>query len=176
MRACREDDFEQIWSVINDGAQAYRGVVPADCLSDPYMPKDSLRRDIDKGVTFSAVEEDRKIVAVMGLQRVNDVTLIRHAYVRSDRRNRGLGGQLLSHLRELATGPILIGTWTDAAWAIDFYRKHGFELVSQAEKEKLLRTYWTISDRQIETSSVLADQEWHKGNHSEPTDAGRPSS
>jgi N-acetylglutamate synthase-like GNAT family acetyltransferase len=162
---CGEDDFEAIWSIINDGAQAYRGVIPTDCWpgdswSGPYMSHEKLQHEIGDGVVFWGYEDDEHLVGVMGIQNVQDVMLIRHAYVRTESQNRGIGAQLLEHLLKLATRPVLVGTWVDAAWAIRFYEKYGFQLVSTAEKNRLLRKYWTIPDRQIETSVVLVDAAW----------------
>lgn len=160
IRGCDERDFEQIWSIINDGAQAYKGVIPADCWTEPYMSEDDLRAEMEDGVTFWGYEENAALTGVMGIQKVKDVTLIRHAYVRTDGQKRGIGGRLLSHLRKLAHGPVLIGTWVDAVWAIRFYEKHGFHLVTPEQKERLLRRYWNIPERQAETSVVLADPIW----------------
>jgi N-acetylglutamate synthase-like GNAT family acetyltransferase len=157
---CGEDDFEDIWSIINDGAQAYRGVIPDDCWAEPYMSREKLRHEIEDHVVFWGCEQDDHLVGVMGMQEVEDVTLIRHAYVRTESQKQGIGAQLLEHLLKLAAGPVLVGTWADAAWAIRFYEKYGFELVSHEEKNRLLRQYWTISERQIETSVVLADAAW----------------
>lgn len=124
------------------------------------MSREELRREIGEGIVFWGYEETGTLVGVMGIQQVRDVTLIRHAYVCSSRQNRGIGGRLLSHLRVLASGPVLIGTWADAVWAVHFYQRHGFQLVSPQEKDRLLRQYWTIPERQIETSVVLADPKW----------------
>jgi N-acetylglutamate synthase-like GNAT family acetyltransferase len=157
IRRCDERDFDEIWTIINDGAQAYKGIIPEDRWSEPYMPREKLRHEIDAGVAFWCVEEDGTLEGVMGVQPVQDVTLIRHAYVRTAGQKRGIGGQLLAHLRTLATGPVLIGTWADAVWAIGFYKKHGFHVVGAEDKERLLRRYWNIPERQIETSVVLAD-------------------
>ncbi len=147
-----------IYEIINDAAQAYNGVIPPDCWKEPYMSKDELRHEMDAGVVFWGHEEDGQLLGVMGIQHVQDVTLIRHAYVRTGQQNRGIGGQLLSYLRGQTTRPILVGTWANAIWAIRFYEKHGFRLVSSEEKDRLLRKYWSIRERQIETSVVLADQ------------------
>jgi N-acetylglutamate synthase-like GNAT family acetyltransferase len=161
IRQCDNSEFRIIYEIINDAAQAYKGVIPTDCWKEPYMSKDELRHEIDEGVTFwGYYEEDGELVGVTGIQHVQDVTLIRHAYVRTANRNRGIGGQLLSHLRKQTTRPVLIGTWADAVWAIRFYEKHGFRLVSPQEKDRLLRKYWSVSERQIQTSVVLADQKW----------------
>jgi GNAT superfamily N-acetyltransferase len=160
IRRCEERDFEAIWGIINDGARAYEGVIPADCWTEPYMSRENLRHEIDEGVVFSGYDEGGKLIAVMGIQRVQDVTLIRHAYVRTGSQKRGIGAQLLAHLREMAKGPVLIGTWTDAGWAIRFYERHGFQLVGSEEKNRLLKRYWSISERQAETSVVLADAAW----------------
>jgi GNAT superfamily N-acetyltransferase len=160
IRCCGERDFELIWSIINDGAQAYKGVIPADCWTEPYMSRDELRAEMEDGVAFWGYEETEALTGVMGIQPVGDVTLIRHAYVRTGSQKRGIGGLLLAHLRKLARGPVLIGTWADAVWAIRFYEKHGFRLVTPGQKERLLPRYWNISVRQAETSVVLADASW----------------
>jgi len=160
IRRCQERDFEQIWAIVNDGAQAYRGIIPADRWATPYMSMDKLRHEIEDGVVFWGLEEDGLLAGVMGLQQVQDVTLIRHAYVRTESQKRGIGRHLLSHLQELTKGPLLVGTWADAVWAIRFYERNGFQMVSKAEKERLLRKYWTIPERQVETSVVLVDQKW----------------
>ena len=157
VRRCDDRDSELIWSIINDGARAYKGTIPADRWMEPYMSRQELRRQIDEGVVFWGYEESGTLEAVMGIQQVQDVTLIRHAYVRTSSQKRGIGAQLLSHLRGLTSAPILIGTWTDAVWAIQFYERYGFRLVGLQEKDRLRRKYWTIPERQIETSVVLAD-------------------
>ncbi|MEP6731376.1 MAG: GNAT family N-acetyltransferase [bacterium] len=157
IRRCDDRDFEMIWAIINDGAQAYHGVIPEDCQTTPYMSREKLRHEINDGVVFWGHEDHGELDGVMGLQQVEDVTLIRHAYVRTSSQHRGIGGRLLSHLRTLAPGPVLIGTWADASWAIRFYEKFGFHVVSSSVKERLLKRYWRVSDRQIETSVVLAD-------------------
>lgn len=158
IRQCNDADFELMYEIINDAAQAYRGIIPADRWKEPYMPKEELHHEINNGVIFWGYEEDGKLIGVMGIQDVQDVTLIRHAYVRTNMRNKGTGSKLLAHLRVLADRQILIGTWADAVWAIRFYEKHGFRKVSKAEKERLLRKYWTIPERQVETSVVLAEK------------------
>jgi len=160
IRQCTDSDFEKICEIINDAAQAYKGIIPPDRWKDPYMPKDELRREIDDGVVFWGYEEESDLIGVMGIQDVRDVTLIRHAYVRTAKRNQGIGGQLIKVLRTKTEKPLLMGTWTDAVWAVHFYEKHGFMLVTPEEKDRLLRTYWSIPDRQIKTSVVLADRRW----------------
>jgi GNAT superfamily N-acetyltransferase len=160
IRRCDERDFEVIWAIINDGAQAYKGIIPADRWTEPYMSRAKLQHEIDEGVMFCGYEEAGTLAGVMGIQQVQDVTLIRHAYVRTGSQKRGIGAQLLAHLREMANGPVLIGTWTDAGWAIRFYKRHGFQLVGSEEKNRLLKRYWSISERQAETSVVLAEAAW----------------
>jgi N-acetylglutamate synthase-like GNAT family acetyltransferase len=160
IRHCDDRDFELIWTIINDGAQAYKGTIPADRWTEPYMSKEKLRDEIDAGVVFWGYEEAGALVGVMGIQQVQDVTLVRHAYVRTSSQKRGIGGHLLSHLRELVSRPMLIGTWAAAAWAIHFYKRHGFQVVSPQEKDRLLKRYWTIPERQIDASVVLADPKW----------------
>jgi len=156
LRDCVSDDFPAILAVINAAAEAYRGVIPPDCWHDPYMSRDALRAELAAGVAFSGYEADGGLRGVMGLQAVADVDLIRHAYVLPECQRHGIGGALLRHLRRQRTRRILVGTWAAAAWAIDFYQRHGFVLVAPAAKVTLLRTYWTIPDRQIETSVVLS--------------------
>ena len=156
IRPCTGADFEAIWAIVNDGAEAYRKVIPPDCWSDPYMSEDELRSEIQDGVNFWGAEENGALAGVMGIQYVQDVTLIRHAYVRTAIQNRGIGGSLLTHLRALARGPLLIGTWAGALWAIRFYEKHGFRILPRPETEQLLKRYWNITPRQVETSVVLA--------------------
>jgi len=156
IRCCDEGDFDSIWSIINEGARAYEGVIPGDCLREPYMSNEELRREIEEGVKFWGWEEEGQLEGVMGLQPLADVTLIRHAYVRGACQQRGIGGLLLAHLRERAVGPVLIGTWADAWWAIRFYEKHGFRKVTPAEKDRLLARYWKVPVRQVEVSVVLA--------------------
>jgi GNAT superfamily N-acetyltransferase len=160
IRPCSDSEFEVIRQIVNDAAQVYKGVIPADRWKEPYMDRDKLRHEMHEGVVFWGYEEGGELLGVMGIQHVEDVTLIRHAYVRTARQNQGIGGKLLSHLREQTTRPILIGTWQAAVWAIRFYEKHGFRTVSREEKERLLRKYWSIPERQVETSVVLAAHQW----------------
>jgi GNAT superfamily N-acetyltransferase len=157
IRRCDDRDFASIWTIINDGAQAYKGTIPDDCWMEPYMSKDQLHHEIHDGVAFWGYEDGGKLVGVMGLQPVLDVTLIRHAYVATTSQRQGIGAHLLTHLRKLTPGPLLIGTWLDAAWAIRFYEKHGFRVVGPQEKDRLISQYWSISERQREASVVLAD-------------------
>ena len=164
IRRCDERDFERIFTIINDGAHAYKGVIPEDCWTEPYMSQNELRHEMEEGVAFWGYEEGETLAGVMGIQPVQDVTLIRHAYVASSSQRRGIGAHLLSHLRKLTPGPVLIGTWSDAAWAIRFYEKHGFQMVGPAQKDGLLRKYWRIPERQRETSVVLADAKWREVN------------
>ena len=160
IRTCDPREFEGIYEIINDAARAYRGVIPADRWKDPYMDREELRHEIHEGVVFWGYEEEGRLLGVMGLQQVQDVTLIRHSYVRTARRNQGIGGKLLSHLKAQTDLPLLVGTWAAIVWAIRFYEKHGFRLVSPEEKNRLLKKYWSIPDRQVETSVVLADPKW----------------
>lgn len=159
IRRCDDQDLDPIWAIINDAALAYKGIIPEDRWKEPYMSKDELRHEIEEGVIFWGWEAG-ELAGVMGVQPVQDVTLIRHAYVRTSNRNQGIGSRLLKHLQELTTSPILIGTWADAAWAIQFYQKHGFQIVPPPKKDDLLIRYWKIPERQRETSVVLADRRW----------------
>ena len=157
---CTPGDVPVICEIINDAAQAYKGVIPADRWHEPYMPLADLESEIAKGVRFYGYRDGGELIGVMGIQDVKDVTLIRHAYVRTKSRNHGLGRALLEHLNRLTQRPVLIGTWKAAAWAIRFYEKNGFRVVGEEEKNRLLRTYWTIPDRQVEESVVLVDARW----------------
>jgi GNAT superfamily N-acetyltransferase len=152
---CTESHIPALFAVINDAARAYRGHVPEDCLHEPYMSEAELRGEIAAGVRFFGWFEDGELLGVMGIQDVQDVTLIRHAYVATRARRGGVGGKLLAHLLTLTDRPVLVGTWRAAGWAIDFYVRHGFRLIGEAEKNRLLRRYWSIPARQIETSVVL---------------------
>ncbi len=160
IRRCDISDFDTIWTIINQASEAYRGQIPADCLHDPYMSREELQHEIMAGVDFWGYEADDALAAVMGIQKVHDVTLIRHAYVKPGRQKQGIGGQMLLHSLARTPDPVLIGTWADAVWAIRFYERHGFQVVTTAEKELLLKRYWDVPQRQIATSVVLADQCW----------------
>ncbi len=156
VRRCGDHERSRILEIVNAAAESYRGVIPADRWHEPYMTAHELDAEITAGVAFWGYEADGSLRGVMGIQPVGDVDLIRHAYVMPGGQSRGIGGALLEHLRALATQPMLVGTWAAAAGAIRFYRRHGFELLSREDATRLLRTYWTIPDRQIETSVVLA--------------------
>lgn len=159
IRICDDTELETIYTIINDAAIAYRGKIPADRWKEPYMSMEELVHEINEGVVFWGYEEDGELLGVMGIQDKGEVALIRHAYVRTSVRNRGIGGHLLTHICEMTSKPILIGTWAAATWAIRFYEKHGFQLVaSSEEKDKLLQRYWSIPERQRETSVVLAQK------------------
>jgi N-acetylglutamate synthase-like GNAT family acetyltransferase len=158
IRLCLDTDFEAVLEIINDAARAYKGHIPADRWQEPYMSREYLQHELTSGVVFWGYEEGGTLLGVMGIQDVQDVTLIRHAYVRTAMRGKGIGGKLLAHLKTLAVRPTLVGTWAAATWAIGFYEKHGFRLVTWEEKERLLRKYWNIPERQTETSVVLADR------------------
>ena len=160
IRDCVDADFESVYEIINDAAQAYRGIVPPDLWHEPYMPREELREEMAAGVTFLGYEQEGELAGVMGVQDVQDVTLIRHAYVRTAQQGQGIGGALLAKIMDEATRPVLIGAWAEAVWAVRFYERRGFKVVSSQEKGRLLRKYWSVPDRQIETSVVLADQRW----------------
>ena len=157
IRPCRDDERALVLEIINEAAEAYRGVIPADRWHEPYMPMPELESEIAAGVVFWGYERNGELVGVMGIQPVRDVDLIRHAYVRPGGQRRGVGGALIEHLRRLTKRRMLVGTWAAADWAIAFYRRHGFDLVSSQRKTQLLKTYWTVPERQIETSVVLAN-------------------
>jgi N-acetylglutamate synthase-like GNAT family acetyltransferase len=168
IRKCADKDVDVIFEIINDAATAYKGVIPSDCWHEPYMPMKQLRWEIDDGVCFWGFEDESGLIGVMGIQDKGEVTLIRHAYVRTDKRSRGIGTQLLRYLETTSEKPILIGTWADAVWAVAFYEKQGYRLLPTEEKNRLLRKFWTISERQVDTSVVLADERWKsKSNHTD---------
>jgi GNAT superfamily N-acetyltransferase len=156
IRPCRDDERPAMLAIVNAAAAAYRGVIPADRWHEPYMPADELDAEIAAGVTFWGYEDDGELVGVMGIQSVDDVDLIRHAYVLPARQGRGAGTALLEQLIRTSERPLLVGTWATADWAIRFYERHGFERVTPEEKTRLLKTYWAIPERQVETSVVLA--------------------
>ena len=156
IRPCRDDERDAILAIVNAAAEAYRGVIPDDRWHQPYMESRELESEIAAGVRFWGYEAEHELIGTMGVQTVRDIDLIRHAYVRPESQRRGVGAALLQHLRGISGRRMLVGTWAAADWAIRFYRRHGFELVSPERKTTLLKTYWTIPDRQIETSVVLA--------------------
>jgi GNAT superfamily N-acetyltransferase len=158
IRPVRDDERDELLAIINEAAQVYRGVIPADRWHDPYFSAEYLESEIGAGVRFFGYEVDGELLGVMGVQDVDDVTLIRHAYVRPSAQREGVGGRLLRSLLAKTTAPVLIGTWADAYWAVAFYEKHGFTVVSPEEKTRLLRRYWDIPERQVETSVVLAQR------------------
>ncbi len=157
LRLCKNSDFGAMYTVINAAAIAYKGTIPADRWHEPYMSEDELRDEIRGGVVFWCWEEAGVILGIMGIQDVKDVTLIRHAYTHPASQRKGIGSRLLQHLAAQTKRPLLMGTWADAEWAIRFYEKHGFTLVSEEEKNILLRKYWSIPERQVETSVVLSN-------------------
>jgi N-acetylglutamate synthase-like GNAT family acetyltransferase len=156
IRSCTAADRPRILEIVNAAAEAYRGVIPPDRWHDPYMPADQLDADIAAGIEFWGCEMNRELVGVMGIQPVQSVALVRHAYVVPGLQRSGVGTRLMQHLLSSTTGQILVGTWAAASWAIAFYERHGFTLVSRERTPALLREYWSIPDRQIETSVVLA--------------------
>jgi N-acetylglutamate synthase-like GNAT family acetyltransferase len=160
IRKSVEDDFAAMLTIINDAAHAYRGVIPADRWHEPYMPANDLAKEIAAGVVFWVAERDGRVSAVMGMQDKGDVALVRHAYVAPTTQRSGVGTTLLRYVEGLTDKPILIGTGAAASWAVEFYRRNGFTLVSSSEKDRLLQTYWSIPARQIETSVVLANGRW----------------
>jgi N-acetylglutamate synthase-like GNAT family acetyltransferase len=162
IRKGADEDFEEIFNIINDAAIAYKGVIPPDRWHEPYMTKEELKAQIEDGVRFSCYVDNDEIIGVMGIQDKTDVELIRHAYVRTKHRNQGIGTLLIRELIKDSTKPILVGTWKAANWAISFYEKHGFCLVDEEEKNRLLKKYWAIPDRQVETSVVLVDEKYKK--------------
>jgi GNAT superfamily N-acetyltransferase len=165
---CTDDDFPLILAVINDVAQAYRHVIPDDCWHDPYMTEDELRQELRDGVVFWGFEENARLAGVMGIQETDEQhgpVLFRHAYVGTADQHRGIGGRLLTHLQAQTSASMLIGTWADAQWAVRFYESRGFRIVTAAEKDRLLRRYWSVPERQIETSVVLADERWFGAPH-----------
>jgi GNAT superfamily N-acetyltransferase len=156
IRPCRDDERDAILAIVNAAAEAYRGAIPADRWHEPYMPAEELDGEIAAGVAFWGYEAGCELLGIMGIQPVGDVDLIRHAYVSPGSQRRGVGSALLEHLMGSARRRVLVGTWAAAHWAVGFYRRHGFEQVDPETKDRLLRTYWNIPERQVETSVVLA--------------------
>ncbi|MEX2285308.1 MAG: GNAT family N-acetyltransferase [Gemmatimonadota bacterium] len=160
IRRAEPADLPDVVAIINNAAQAYRGVIPDDRWHEPYMPLADLEREIAQGVEFWIAEDDGRVAGVIGIQDKGPVALVRHAYVAPGTQRKGLGTRLLRHIESLSDKPILIGTWAAASWAIDFYRRNGFTVVPDDERNRLLRSFWSIPERQIETSVVLADRRW----------------
>jgi GNAT superfamily N-acetyltransferase len=160
IRKSVDADFPAMWAIINDAARAYRGVIPADRWHEPYMPANELETEIAGGVVFWVAEEEGHLSGLMGIQDKGDVALVRHAYVASTTQRSGVGTKLLHHVESMVDKPILIGTWAAASWAIGFYQRNGYTLLSTGDTDRLLRTYWSIPTRQIETSVVLANGRW----------------
>jgi len=160
IREATANDLDAIFEVINDAALAYKGIIPADRWHEPYMSMEELRTQIEEGVKFFCFTARGKICGVMGIQDKTEVKLIRHAYVRSAERKKGIGSELILELLKYSTTPVLVGTWKAAHWAIHFYENHGFVQVGEEEKITLLRKYWNIPDRQVETSVVLVDKKY----------------
>ena len=153
IRPCRDGDLPRVYDIINDAAIAYKAAIPDDCWHEPYMPMDELQREA-AAMTFYGLEERSRLVGVVGYQPVRDVSLVRHLYVETGRQRHGIGSALLRHVIGLTTTPrLLVGMWADAAWAIRFYRNHGFSLLPDGDR--LLRTYWTIPACQREASLVM---------------------
>jgi N-acetylglutamate synthase-like GNAT family acetyltransferase len=167
IRKCTESDVKTIFEIINDAAIAYKGIIPGDRWHEPYMAVEEIRQEIEACVIFWGFEKAGDLLGVMGIQDKRDVVLIRHAYVRTRSRKQGIGENLLLHLEGLTEKPILVGTWQAASWAISFYQKNGYTLVSETEKNRLLQKYWSIPERQIETSVVLANKAWVENNYKE---------
>jgi len=163
IRDCGPSDVDDIYVVINDGAQAYRGIIAPDCWHEPYMSRQELDAERAAGVAFAGYYEGELLAGVMGLQDVQDVALIRHAYTRTSMQRRGIGAKLLSHMRSRTPRPILLGTWRAASWAIRFYEGQGFRLVARDETAELLRRYWKIPERQLDESVVMGDARWFAG-------------
>jgi len=157
IRPSRDADRPAMLAIINAAAQAYRGVIPADRWHEPYMPADELAAEIADGIAFWIAEDAGRMVGVMGIQDRGEVALVRHAYVSPGAQKQGVGTRLLQHVQGLVDKPVLIGTWAAASWAIEFYRRNGFTVITGAEKDALLRKFWSIPERQVETSVVLAD-------------------
>jgi GNAT superfamily N-acetyltransferase len=162
IRMSEEADLPAMLAVVNDAARAYRGVIPTDRWHEPYMPGEEFVSEIAQGIRFWVAEEEGRLLGVMGIQDKGEVTLVRHAYVAPAAQRMGVGTKLLRHVEGLVDKPILIGTWAAADWAIDFYRRNGFTVVPASHKDRLLRTYWSIPERQIETSVVLGDRRWEQ--------------
>ncbi len=166
IRKSEEADFAAMLAIVNDAARAYRGVIPSDRWHEPYMPRDELEGESARGVVFWVAEQEGRMVGVMGIQDKGDVALVRHAYVVPTTQRSGVGTKLLRYVESLVDKPVLIGTWAAASWAIDFYRRNGYAVVSSQDKDRLLRRYWAIPPRQIETSVVLADRRWREAQSS----------
>ena len=170
IRNSQKADMSAMLTIINEAAHAYRGVIPDDRWREPYMPPDELEKEIAEGIRFWIAEEENRLLGVMGIQDKGEVALVRHAYVSPGTQRMGIGTRLLRHVESLTDKPILVGTWADASWAIEFYRRSGFTVVPRRQKDALLRRYWSIHSRQIESSVVLADERWMGAQQPAPAD------
>jgi N-acetylglutamate synthase-like GNAT family acetyltransferase len=170
IRNSQKADMSAMLTIINEAAHAYRGVIPDDRWREPYMPPDELEKEIAEGIRFWIAEEEDRLLGVMGIQDKGEVALVRHAYVSPGTQRLGIGTRLLRHVESLTDKPILVGTWADACWAIEFYRRSGFTVVPRRQKDALLRRYWSIHSRQIESSVVLADERWMETQQHAPAD------
>jgi N-acetylglutamate synthase-like GNAT family acetyltransferase len=171
IRKCADSDLPEIYVIINEAAQAYKGIIPDDRWHEPYMPMDELEAEIRDGVEFWGLEENGKLMGVMGIQDKGAVALIRHAYVRASHQKRGVGTRLIRHLEGLANKPVLIGTWAAATWAIQFYERNGYLVLSRQDTDRLLRQYWSIPERQIVTSVVLSNRGYQSVQNPHPNTA-----
>jgi N-acetylglutamate synthase-like GNAT family acetyltransferase len=165
IRRTAAEDIPAMYEIINDASSAYKGHIPDDCWHEPYMSMDELEKQITEGIEFYCYVDGDEIIGVMGIQKRGEVCLIRHAYVRTQKRKGGIGTKLLHYLYTLTDAPVLIGTWKAAVWAIDFYKKNGFTLVSESEKDALLARFWHVPPRQVESSVVLVDERWLSLHH-----------
>src|SRR6266568_1999114 len=162
VRPCADHERPTILAIVNAAAEAYRGAIPDDCWHEPYMPSGEFDSEIAAGVAFWGYEADGALVGVMGIQPVRDVDLIRHAYVLPARQGQGIGGALLDQLRGLSARRMLVGTWAAADWALRFSCRRGVRQVAAEQKALLLKADWTVPDRQIEPSVVLANPPLHE--------------
>ena len=153
---CTKKNISNILYVINDASLKYKGIIPNDCWHEPYMTKQKLISEFANGVRIFGYNKDNNLVGVMGIQELKDVTLIRHAYILTQYQGLGIGKSLLQHLFKIKTSScLLVGTWRDATWAIQFYEKFGFVLHTKKQTAQLLKKYWDLPSKQIENSVVL---------------------
>lgn len=166
IRKCRADEYPKILSIINEVAQAFKGVIPADCWQEPFMSPEYFKKEIAYSVVFYGYEENGELIGIIGLQQFDYIALINHAYVLKAHQRKGIGGQLLEFVKTVNIKPLLVGTWRDAPWCLDFYQKHGFKLVNDVEKKRLLARYWIISSAHRNSMTILGDNTWFASSHS----------
>ena len=152
----KKTDTSKILHIINEASLKYKGVIPDNCWNEPYMSEQELIGEFNDGVRMYGYHNNNTLIGVIGIQKVKDVILIRHAYTLSSYQGKGVGSALLEYLlKKYKNSRLLVGTWKNATWAIQFYKKFDFILRTKEETALLLKKYWKIPTKQIKNSIVL---------------------